>query len=156
MSQYFLSVILFVFIGSNAFAQEKLIFAIDLVRHGDRTPLIASPGMEKVWPQGLGQLTPTGMRQEYFLGKTLRQRYVNQYHLLPKYYDTNAMRVRSSGITRTMMSAQSPLFGLYPLRTGPSLGMSKALPNGLQPIPINIVPPEQDSLLLPNHDHEIY
>ncbi len=93
------------------------------------------------------------MRQEYQLGKTLRQRYVNQYHLLPQNYDINTMTVRSSGIPRTMMSAQSILFGLYPLGTGPSLDNStKALPRGLQPIPINIVPQEQDNLLIPNHD----
>lgn len=154
MSKYFLSVVFGIFIYSSVFAQEKLIFAIDIVRHGDRTPLIASHEMEKIWPQGVGQLTPTGMRQEYELGKLLRQRYVNQYHLLPQQYDINTMTVRSSGIPRTMMSAQSLLFGLYPLGTGPLLDESKALPHGLQPIPINTVPREQDSLLIPNHDKE--
>jgi len=156
MSKFFFSIVLGIFACSCAFAQGKLIFAIDVVRHGDRTPLIASPEMGKIWPQGPGQLTPKGMRQEYDLGKILRQRYVNEYHLLPKHYDTNAMNVRSSGIARTMMSAQSILFGLYPLGTGPSLNDSKALPEGLQPIPINSVPREQDSLLLPNHDKEMY
>ena len=63
----------------------------------------------------------------------------------------------SSNVTRTMMSAQSILFGLYPLGTGPSLNDSTyALPKGLQPIPINTVPREQDSLLLPSHDKEMY
>ena len=156
MSKYLLSIVFGIFISSCAFAQGKLVFAIDVVRHGDRTPLIASPGMGKIWPQGVGQLTPTGMRQEYDLGKILRQRYVSEYQLLPKHYDTNSMSVRSSSIARTMMSAQSILFGLYPLGTGPSLNDSKALPSGLQPIPINTVPREQDSLLLPNHDKEMY
>ncbi|MDA9271927.1 histidine phosphatase family protein [bacterium] len=157
MLKSLLSIVLGVLVYSCTFAQGKLVFAIDLVRHGDRTPLIASPGMEKIWPQGVGQLTPQGMRQEYDLGKILRQQYVNQYHLLPKHYDTNSMSVRSSSITRTMMSAQSILFGLYPLGTGPLLNDStNALPEGLQPIPINTVPREQDSLLLPNHDKEMY
>lgn len=65
-------VFLYLFFGifvSNAFAEGKLIFAIDIVRHGDRTPLIISPEMEKIWPQGVGQLTPTGMKEEYELGK---------------------------------------------------------------------------------------
>lgn len=155
MSNYFLSLVFGIFISSSVFAQGKLIFAIDIVRHGDRTPLIASHEMEKNWPQGVGQLTPTGMRQEYELGKILRQRYINKYHLLPQQYDINTMTVRSSGIPRTMMSAQSILFGLYPLGTGPSLDEStKALPQGLQPIPINTVPREQDNLLIPNHDKE--
>lgn len=152
MPKYFLSVVFGIFISSSVFA-EKLIFAIDIIRHGDRTPLLTSPVMEKIWPQGVGQLTPTGMRQEYELGKILRKRYVNQYHLLPQHYDINTMTVRSSGMPRTMMSAQSILLGLYPLGTGPSLDEStKALPRGLQPIPINTVPREQDSLLIPNHD----
>ena len=153
MLRYFLSIVCGIFISLSVFAEEKLIFAIDIVRHGDRTPLMASPEMKKNWPQGVGQLTPIGMHQEYELGKILRQRYVNKYHLLPKNYDINTMTVRSSGIPRTMMSAQSLLFGLYPLGTGPSLDEStKALPQGLQPIPINTVPHEQDSLLIPNHD----
>ena len=155
MSKYFLSVVFGIFISSTVFAQEKLIFVIDIVRHGDRTPLITSPEIEKIWSQGVGQLTPAGMRQEYELGKILRRQYVNKYHLLPQQYDINTITVRSSGIPRTMMSAQSLLFGLYPLGTGPSLDEStKALPRGLQPIPINTVPREQDSLLIPNHDKE--
>jgi hypothetical protein len=142
---------------SCAVAQERLIFAIDLVRHGDRTPLIESSGMQKIWPQGFGQLTPQGMRQEFELGATLRERYITQYHLLPQYYDTNTMMVRSSNITRTMMSAQSLLLGLYPLDTGPSLRNGrKALPQGFQPIPINTVPPEQDNLLVPKHNKKQY
>ena len=32
-----------VFLISSAFASEKLIFAIDIIRHGDRTPLIDIP-----------------------------------------------------------------------------------------------------------------
>ncbi|AHE68162.1 histidine acid phosphatase [Legionella oakridgensis ATCC 33761 = DSM 21215] len=150
------SIVLGFFVYTGTFAQGKLIFAIDVVRHGDRTPITPSPGMAKIWPQGIGQLTPEGMRQEYNLGKTLRQQYVNEDHLLPKHYDINTMNVRSSGIARTLMSAQSILFGLYPLGTGPFLNDSTwALPEGLQPIPIDTVPLEQDSLLVPDHDKEL-
>lgn len=157
MLKYFLYVVLGVFVYSYTYAQGQLIFAIDLVRHGDRTPLIASPGMQQIWPQGVGQLTPKGMHQEFELGKILRERYVNQTHLLPPNYDTNSMNVRSSAMPRTMMSAQSLLFGLYPLGTGPSLNTTTfALPEGFQPIPINTVPREQDSLLIPNHDKALY
>ena len=127
------------------------------MRHGDRTPMIASPGMDKIWPQGVGQLTPTGMSQEYALGKVLHKTYVKKYHLLPKQYNVNSITVRSSGMPRTMMSAQSLLLGLYPLGTGPSVdSTTKALPKGFQPIPINMVPREQDSLLLPNYDKARY
>ena len=156
MLRFFSSILFGISVYTCTFAQGKLIFAIDIVRHGDRTPIIVSPEMEKVWPQGVGQLTPTGMRQEYELGKLLRQYYIDQHHLLPENYDINAMYVRSSGIPRTLMSAQSILLGLYPLSTGPSLNEStKALPEGFQPIPINTVSPEQDMLLLPNHDKKM-
>ncbi|MDF1646530.1 MAG: histidine phosphatase family protein [Legionellaceae bacterium] len=153
MIKFVLCFALSVCVSSLAFAEEKLIFAIDLVRHGDRTPLIDSREMQKIWPYGTKQLTPKGMRQAYELGKVLRQRYVNEHHLLLEQYDINAMDVRSSNTARTMMTAQSVLFGLYPLGTGPVLNESaKALPQGLQPIPINTVPREQDSLLVPNYD----
>ena len=78
MSKTALSVLFSIFVYSSCvFAQGTLIFAIDIIRHGDRTPMIASPEMQKIWPQGLGQLTPKGMRQEYELGKRLRELYVN-------------------------------------------------------------------------------
>ncbi|HVT62082.1 MAG TPA: histidine phosphatase family protein, partial [Legionellaceae bacterium] len=132
MLKSFLYFILSTLLTSWSFAQGTLIFAIDLVRHGDRTPLIPSSAMEKIWPQGPGQLTPKGMYQAYELGKILRQHYVDEYHLLPKQYDSKIMTVRSSNMKRTMMSAQSILFGLYPLGTGPTLhGSTKALPHGL-------------------------
>ena len=143
-----------VFLCSASFAQEKLIFAIDIVRHGDRTPIIPAPDMEKIWPYGVGQLTPKGMRQEYDLGTFLRRRYVDEYHLLPKHYDPNTMIVRSSSMPRTLMSAQSLLLGLYPLGTGPILEGSPALPKGFQPIPIYTVPLQEDSLLVPDYDKE--
>lgn len=149
----YLYFIMGLFIPLPLFAQEQLIFSIDVIRHGDRTPLIVSPEMEKIWPKGFGQLTPKGMRQAYELGKLLRQQYVHQFHLLPEQYDIHTMTVRSSATARTMMTAQSILLGLYPLGTGPSLTAShKALPNGFQPIPIYTVPRKQDSLLIPNHD----
>ena len=142
-----------ILISSPICAQEKLIFAVDIVRHGDRTPLITTPDMQKTWPQGAGQLTSKGMHQEYKLGKRFRQRYVQHYHLLPQHYNGHTMNVRSSSMPRTLMSAQSILYGLYPLGTGPGLSAAKkALPEGYQPIPIYTVPLQQDSLLVPNHD----
>lgn len=151
------SIIFGVSLSTCAYAEGKLIFAIDIVRHGDRTPVVESPEMQKIWPQGTGQLTPKGMREEYELGKKLREHYVNQTHLLPVRYDSNSMNVRSSDLPRTLMSAQSLLLGLYPLKTGPSLGNTTfALPEGFQPIPIHTVPRTQDSLLIPGYDKEKY
>lgn len=157
MFRLLINITLSILILPCAFANEKLIFAIDIVRHGDRTPVLPSPEMQKIWPQGAGQLTPKGMQQTNQLGKQLRQQYIEQYPLLPQHYDINTMQVRSSGLPRTLMSAQSLLLGLYPLGTGPILTKQVyALPDGFQPIPIQTVPQEQDTLLIPNHDKKVY
>ncbi len=142
-------VILFPF---NVFAADKLIFAVDIVRHGDRTPIRDLPNFPYLWTSGMGELTPVGMQQEYNLGVMLRDKYMKQYKLLPFEYDSAVMYVRSSDTNRTLMSAQSLLIGLYPLGSGPFLAGTdnEALPSGFQPIPIHTVAKADDDLLLPN------
>jgi lysosomal acid phosphatase len=129
------------------FAQDKLIFALDVIRHGDRSPAFAMPKSNYQWPQGLGELSPKGMQQEYNLGQHMRQRYVVETHLLPEQYSSTSLYVRSTDFNRTLMSAESFLYGLYPLGTGPS-----TLPSGFQPIPIHSTPKENDDLLLPHYN----
>lgn len=133
---------------------NKLIFAIDIVRHGDRTPTKDLSTSAYVWKEGLGQLTPTGMRQEYELGKKLRHRYVHDYRLLPPHYDNNTLYVCSTDYDRTLMSAESILLGLYPFTTGPVLKQNRqyALPGGYQPIPIHTVSSTGEMLLIPDHE----
>ncbi len=143
----------------HSFAQqEKLIFAVDVIRHGDRTPIHDLPGTPYNWPQGLGQLTPTGMQQEFKLGMAMRKRYIEDTQLLPSQYSAKTLYVRSSDYDRTLMSAESLLFGLYPLGTGPLLPETDtaALPSAYQPIPIHTVPQKDDTLLVidsQNHQH---
>lgn len=121
---------------AQAITQEKLVFAIDVIRHGDRTPTKEFPNDPHTWPQGLGELTPLGMRQEYQLGTSFRQLYVNESHLLPAHFDINTMQVFSDNYNRTMQSALSLLYGLYPLGSGPKVANHFALPKGYQPIPV--------------------
>jgi len=118
------------FVVSESSAQAQLIFALDVIRHGARTPLIELPTSNYHWSEGLGQLTARGMVQEYDLGGSLRAQYLKQ-HLLPKHYQAGSLLAYSTDWDRTLMSAQSFLQGLYPPPTGP-------LPNGFQPIPIHI------------------
>ena len=129
------------FCAPIADAKEHLIFSIDLIRHGDRTPIHEIPKSPHTWKEGLGELTPEGMKQEFQLGVELRKRYIDQYHLLPPRYLAETIYVRSTDLNRTLMSAQSLLLGLYPLGTGSSL------PAAFQPIPIHTVPKLQDDLL---------
>lgn len=127
---------------------EKLVFAIDIVRHADRTPTKLLPNTSYIWKQGLGELTAEGMQQAFQLGQEFRKEYIKKYHLLPSNYQSDTMYVRSTDYNRTIMSAQSLLFGLYPLGTGPNLTyMKPALPQAFQPIPIHTVPQKYDTLL---------
>jgi lysosomal acid phosphatase len=143
----------------TSFASDKLIFAADIIRHGDRTPTNTIPNAPYSWPQGLGQLTAQGMQQEYMLGLQMHKRYIQENHLLPEHYLANTMYVRSSDLNRTLMSAESFLLGLYPLGTGPNLSASgghSALPANYQPIAINTVPKEEEALLLPDANKSEY
>jgi hypothetical protein len=74
---------------SNASAAEELVFSVDLIRHGDRTPINEAPKSPLNWEKGLGELTTKGMQQEKQLGAQLRTKYVNQSHLLPAIYNKN-------------------------------------------------------------------
>jgi acid phosphatase len=145
-----------IFIGlafcARAAAEDRLVFAVDLIRHGDRTPLSDIPAAPHQWAEGLGQLTAQGMRQEYELGSRMRSAYVDRAHLLPPRYETGTLYVRSSDIERTLMSAQSFLMGLYPHGTGPVMSGSgqPALPDAAQPIPIHTIAINEDSLLFPD------
>lgn len=139
-------------------AEDKLIFAIDLIRHGDRTPEVMMPKVDYQWKLGKGQLTPLGMRQEYNLGSKLRHRYVEETHLLPQNYQPGTLYARSTSVERTLMSAQAFLMGLYPPGTGPSMPNSKdpALPHASQPIPIFTSPFKYDDVISKNLPREEY
>lgn len=134
-------------------AKEALIFAIDIIRHGDRTPVIELPQAPHSWQEGLGELTAIGLRQEFELGRQLRKQYIDQTKLLPHDYSNASVYVRSTDYNRTLMSAEATLLGLYPLGTGPHLPHfeSPALPMAYQPIPIHTVPETEDALLVPGH-----
>lgn len=144
------------FISTHAFAQDKLLFAIDVIRHGDRSPVKAIPSSPYNWPQGYGELSELGMQQEYQLGQQFRKKYVDEYHLLPKSFEEKTMYVRSTDVNRTLMSAESVLLGLYPLGTGPRISMQAVLPAAYQPIPIHTVQKSLETLLIPDQNAKRY
>ncbi|QIW10113.1 histidine-type phosphatase [Francisella sp. LA112445] len=127
----------------NSISNGKLIFAATLIRHGDRTPYmpIKNPQYSYSWKGGNGELTPLGMRQEYKLGKHIRQLYMDKYHLLPKTYSNGTIISLAGQENRLVVSTESFLYGLYPLGTGPKLDSGlPALPGALNPIPIFTLP----------------
>uniref|UniRef100_A0A6M2E009 acid phosphatase n=1 Tax=Xenopsylla cheopis TaxID=163159 RepID=A0A6M2E009_XENCH len=122
----------------------ELIFAHVIFRHGDRTPIDPYPtdpwGYRKFWPTGWGQLTNTGKKQHYELGKYLRKRYQN---LISDHYDREEVYVRSTDVDRTLMSAMSNLAGLYP-----PVEDQVWNPDLLwQPIPVHTIPEKMDYVL---------
>lgn len=134
---------------------EKMIFAVDVIRHGDRAPITAIPNAPWTEQLPLGHLSPTGMQQEFQLGEKFRDRYVKQFHLLPENYSAETMYVRSSDIDRTLISAESVLLGLYPPGTGPSVNGKPALPLSYQPVPIHTKPRAEDSLLVIDYNPKL-
>ncbi|XP_068612318.1 lysosomal acid phosphatase [Brachionichthys hirsutus] len=127
----------------KAAAENKLAFVIVMYRHGDRSPIKAyptDPYQESDWPQGFGQLSEEGMRQQYELGQFLRKRYNG---FLSQSYDRYEIVIRSTDSDRTLMSAESNLAGLYP-PTGQQVFMPDL---NWQPIPVHTVSSSEERLL---------
>ena len=134
---------------------ERLIFAVTVIRHGDRTPFAQLMNDPHSWDIGSSQLTAKGMQQQFELGKKLRRRYVEEFSLLPATYANGAVYAVANGMNRTIQSAQCLLFGLYPLGSGPMLANgSYALPSGYQPIPLRTVPDGSTLLMESYPDYE--
>lgn len=123
----------------------KLIFAVDLIRHGDRTPLMEIPTISYTWKEGLEQLSQKGIDQEFALGAKLKDRYITQSHLLPDHYVPETMEARSTGLNRTIMSANSALTGLY-------FGTSPLSIGGCPIIPTHNCSRAQEDLLFPDNN----
>jgi len=92
-------------------AQDKLVFAIDIIRHGDRTPL-SNPFKEDpaIWPGGLGVMTALGTNQEIALGSNMLNLHYRQ--LLDPNAASNSILVFSTDTARTRASARLFLSGL--------------------------------------------
>lgn len=126
-------------------AHGKLVFAVDLIRHGDRTPLMEIPTVSYTWKEGLEQLTQKGIDQEFALGTKLKERYITQSHFLSENYLPGTLYARSTGLDRTIMSANSALAGLY--FGTESLHISKH-----PVIPTHNCPRAQEDLLFPDNN----
>nr|XP_056713042.1 prostatic acid phosphatase-like [Euleptes europaea] len=125
---------------------RELKFVVTVYRHGDRTPISTFPTnqiSESAWPQGYGQLTREGMKQQHKLGRYLRKQYGK---LLATEYKRKEIYVISTDVDRTIMSAQTTLAGLYP-PTGSQIWSHRIT---WQPIPVHTVPRKDRLLSYPN------
>ena len=115
-----------------------------LHRHGDRSPISTYTndpyGNESYWPDGWGQLTMTGKRRLYSLGKFIRRRYST---FLTD--DPGVVKVRSSAANRCLNSVQSLLAGAYP----PSGKFVISAELTWQPFPVKTLPRVNDGMLNP-------
>ncbi|XP_048367335.1 prostatic acid phosphatase [Sphaerodactylus townsendi] len=134
-SLHFCLLILFVLFFKSA-SGRKLTFAVVIYRHGDRSPIETYPNAlhkESEWPQGFGQLTTLGMRQQYELGQYIKKRYSD---FLSPTYKREEIYIQSTDVDRTIMSAQANLAGLFPPTTEEI--WNPQIP--WQPIPVHVVP----------------
>lgn len=69
----FLFLVVIFLINPYALAKDELVFAIDIIRHGDRTTLKNIANSNKYFKEGNGELTAIGMQQEFKLGVQLRK-----------------------------------------------------------------------------------
>ncbi|XP_046976849.1 prostatic acid phosphatase-like [Vanessa cardui] len=126
------------------FGEKTVKYAAVIYRHGDRTPVNLYPTdpwrNESLWPVKFGQLTNTGKRQHYALGKWLRKRYS---HLISEKFDPSEIYIKSTDVDRTLMSAQANLAGMYP-PTGSSVWDKDLM---WQPIPVHTRPEKDDEVL---------
>jgi len=100
-----------ILISSFVFVHSKLLFTIWLVRHGAREPYKLPTEIidfNKTEFQGFRTLTNIGTRQHYFLGKYFRKIYKNW---LGEINPGNVI-IRSTGCSRTLMSASAFAYGL--------------------------------------------
>mmetsp|Transcript_68107 Transcript_68107/g.215476 ORF Transcript_68107/g.215476 Transcript_68107/m.215476 type:complete len:414 (-) Transcript_68107:74-1315(-) len=90
--------------------------SVILFRHGDRTPTDAYTFEEYNWQggEGLGQLTPLGLKQSFDLGVTLRERLKGSmsHHDFSDIERHHDLHVRSTDYDRTVDTATSVVLGL--------------------------------------------
>ncbi|XP_014238436.1 venom acid phosphatase Acph-1-like [Trichogramma pretiosum] len=119
-------------------------------RHGDRLPEPPPLGYypndpylnTSFYPLHAGDLTNSGKRREFEIGRSLRKRY-NEF--LGPYYDPTELSATSTDFTRTKMSLLMVLAGLYPPKD------KQVWIDGIdwQPIPFFTMPHEVNAFLRP-------
>eukprot|EP01017_Pseudomicrothorax_dubius_P010186 TRINITY_DN13607_c0_g1_i1.p1 TRINITY_DN13607_c0_g1~~TRINITY_DN13607_c0_g1_i1.p1 ORF type:complete len:438 (-),score=104.89 TRINITY_DN13607_c0_g1_i1:117-1430(-) len=151
----------------------KIAFVYEFSRHGARSPMYDTWDA-KNWTLPKEELTAGGMRQHFLIGLELNHRYYVQAQLFDKNQTlTRQVSVRSTDIDRTLMSAQSQIYGFL-LQKGPKfnnrdqvsaaqppLNLSHlvqlkrtalgfhALSHDYLPIPIHTIPEGMDYVAIP-------
>ena len=118
----------------NKNGEDKLLFVWEHFRHGARGPYIGINPLTNLdligekW-DGIGELTPLGIRMLYLLGISTKKRYEN---FISNTYNPNEIYITSTNVNRTIISVNSFLKGFYSNKTSVNLsntqiGRSKIL-----------------------------
>ncbi|XP_072387070.1 prostatic acid phosphatase-like [Diabrotica undecimpunctata] len=112
----FITSVVFVSLLAISGVTAELIAVVQVVRHGQRTPVRFFPTNKysdmSYWGNlGPGQLTNEGKRQHYELGQYTRKRYSN---FLPLKYNGSSFYAYTTDVERTHMSAQCNVYSLFP------------------------------------------
>ncbi|KAK0424484.1 hypothetical protein QR680_008690 [Steinernema hermaphroditum] len=124
----------------------KLLHIQALWRHGDRTPVATyptDPHQEDSWPVPWGELTTKGMWQHYQQGLKLKEEYIEKAKFISGNYSINEIYIRSSDVTRNLMSAYSNMAGFYSNSKG-THPQEKQWPATWSPVPVHTVPKDID------------
>ena len=119
--------ILFIFIITMTFfinkILSKLVFVNEIFRHGARAPEVNisifnnltqnTNKFESNFPRGKGQLTATGMLQQYIIGKNIKHKYIDNINLISGIYNETEIYVQSTQVDRTLESAKSQILGIF-------------------------------------------
>lgn len=97
--------LLLIYLTTTLTQSKKLVFVIQVSRHGARQPIFLDPDPH---------LTRIGKIQQYLIGREIRQRYIETLGLLPYVYDSSKIKVVTSNRKRTIESGQWQLSGIYP------------------------------------------
>ena len=156
-------------------SQSKLVFVYSHIRHGTRGPGFGEKNMSPIhkdiynveW-EGNGEITKVGIRMLYLLGKITRKR----YNSFLSTFDPLEIRVLSTSKSRTIMSGQAFIQGMFPItdhsdinQTESDLSMppielkeedkneikqyaKKYSPENNEVIPIHLLDKEENNMLL--------
>ncbi|CAI2347172.1 unnamed protein product [Caenorhabditis sp. 36 PRJEB53466] len=130
---------------------DELLLSQVVWRHGDRAPTGTYPTdvhKEDSWPNGWGELTQLGMRQQYALGRLLYKKYVNTSRpLLSGSYNSKEVYIRSTDVNRTLVSALANLAGMFENgNSGEDYPDSQRWPRGWTPIPVHTIAEKEDPI----------
>ncbi|GMS90741.1 hypothetical protein PENTCL1PPCAC_12916, partial [Pristionchus entomophagus] len=125
---------------------DQLVFVQTLYRHGDRTPVgtyPTDPYQKKFWDVPWGELTKTGMHQQFLQGQRLKRLYVDKERFLSVKYSRYETKIRSSDSARCLQSAAAQMAVFYSgSHTHPT--DLPDWPSNWTPQPIETAPRDQD------------